>query len=337
MTSISGRDGLKDCQMNFNNISIVVYSDGDPGGCVRLLTSLENTRLDDGSFEVLLVLQGVNEKVRSMLDDYHFSYELRLFPIDEPIGRARARKQGVAEAKNEIILFLDIDLEVSPELLAAHRAAYANEKTAAVMGEVYLPEFVKKSRWFRYLDSDYRSTRRWRRQNSSETSPPLRYVNTANFSIQKNIYEAHAEHSKKWENHEAENIDMAYCIDALEMGDIRYEAEALAFCQHPGLKESLSAKYAFGRFGVPKLLETYPDLYSRLPSRFVKMEGFESVSPLFRVFISLIFTAPVFFIARGLRILGPEFLAFRMMRYMLQYESVRGVKDAVRDMRTERA
>lgn len=316
--------------MAFEKTSIIVYGQDSPDGCVRLLTSLENIEIKTRGFEVILVLQGVNEKVQKMLRDYPFSFSLQIIMLKEGVGRAAGRILGVKAAKSDLILFLDVDLEISPQLLACHLELYDDKDTAAVMGEIYLPPFVKKSRWFQYLDSDYRSTRRWSLLSSDDASPPLRYVNTANFSVKKEIYERCYEDGEIFENHEAENIDMAYRIMAQQKGLIRYHPEAIAFCQHPGLKASLRAKYEFGRVGVPQLLKRYPNLYPKLPSRFVKIQGFPVISPLYRLFMSFIFTRPIFFAARGVRVLGPVFIAFRMMRFLLQYESVHGVRDALK-------
>jgi len=49
--------------------------------------------------------------------------------------------------------------------------------------------------------------------------------------------------------------------------------------------------------------------------------------------MNLLFVGPVFFLARGLRLFSPEFVAFRMMRYMLQAESVRGLEAALKEKR----
>ncbi len=320
--------------MTWPKLSIVIFANADPGGCVRVLTDCERLEHEDLDFEVIMVLQGLTDKVKAVLKEYQFSFDLIFVSVDESTNRARSRNLGVEAAKNEIILFLESALEISPGLLYRHLEAFKTEATAAVMGEIYLPAFVKKNRWFRFLDGDYRSTRRWAAKTGSHSSPPLRYVNTANFSIRKNVYEACGGYAEHIDHPEAEDIDLAHRISAQQQNQIHYEPEAVAYCLHYSLRASLALKYAFGKEGVPKLLEDYPELYPVLPSRFVKMAGFPDVSPLYRTFMNLLFVRPVFFLARSIRLFGPEFIAFRMMRYMLQAESVRGLKAAIKEQRS---
>jgi len=316
--------------MTWPDISIVIYSDNDPDGCVRLLSSCERLEHENFQFEVILVVKGITEKVQAMLKDYSFSFDPLFIPASSSANRAQGRNLGVTKAKYDIILFLDSDLEVSPDLLKNHLDAVSDPGTAAVMGEVFLPRFVKRSRWFRFLDSDYRSTRRWALASGNTSTPPLRYVKTANFSVIKEIYIACGGYSEQIDHHEAEDIDLAKRISGLGRGNIHFQANAIAFCQHAPLKASLVSKYEFGREGIPKLLDVYPDLYPVLSSRFVLMSGHQPDKPVLRLLMGAFFSQPILFAARAIRLLSPEFVAFRMLRYMLQYETVRGLRDSLK-------
>jgi len=316
--------------MTWPKVSVVIFANADPGGCVRILTDIERLEHQDLEFEVIMVLQGLTDKVAAVLDDYAFSFNLKFIEVPHDANRAQGRNAGVKAATHEVILFLESSLEISPGLLYRHLEGFKDERTAAVMGEIYLPAFVKKNRWFRFLDGNYRSTRRWAARSGGESTPPLRYVNTANFSIRKSTFEAFGGYAEHIHHPEAEDIDLAYRVSAQSQGRIHYESEAVAYCMHHSLRTSLRLKYAFGKEGVPKLLEAYPQLYSVLPSRFLSIPGYPRPPLLQRTFMVILFSPPIYVLARVVRLISPEFVAFRMMRYMLQVESIRGVKDALK-------
>jgi hypothetical protein len=309
------------------SISIVTYSKGNPGGCIRLLKSLETADVKDIKLEVILVYSGLNDKVQALLNEHTFSFTLQLVPVADEANRAVGRNLGAKTAQHEVLLFLDSDQECSPGLLKRHLALYSDKKTVAVMGEQHLPPFVKKSRWFKFLDSEFRNIRRWAKKAQSN-SPPIRYVNTANFSIRKEGYLACEGHRENISNREAQNIDLANRILASDRGQIIYDEEAIAFCQHAPLRATMESRYDFGKEGIPKLLEAYPSLYEKLPSRFVRVEGFEQTGIVKRLLMATLFTNPFLLAARGLRLVGPDWLAFLMMRFMLQYYSILGFKHA---------
>lgn len=316
--------------MSLADVSVVIYSDSNPDGCVRLLGSLEIAMSERHKIEVILVYKGLNKKVELLLSEQEHPYELKLIPAPENTNRATGRNMGVKLARHDIVLLLDDMLECSPDLLLKHAEKFRDEKIFAVMGEQFLPPFIKKSRWFKFMDSDYRNIRRWAKGTPSG-SPPLRYVNTANFSVRKETYMACGGHDETIDNHEAENIDIAHRITDGGNGSIVFNPEAIAFCQHPPLHDMLKLRYEFGKEGIHKLLDIYPNIYGKLPSRFVRMKGFQPLGISYRVIMGVLFTKPFLFLARGIRLLGPERLSFWMMRYMLQYYSVWGLKHALHE------
>jgi len=132
--------------MSWPNVSIIIFSNGDPDGCVRLLTDCEHLDRSGLQLETILVLQGLTPKVEQMLRDYPFSFKIKFLSASPETNRAAGRNLGAAAAKNDILLFLDSDLEISPELVKRHLEVYEAPEVAAVMGEIFLPRFIKKSR-----------------------------------------------------------------------------------------------------------------------------------------------------------------------------------------------
>ncbi|NQV16767.1 glycosyltransferase, partial [bacterium] len=125
--------------MTTPKLSIVIFSHADPGGCVRILTDCERLEHDNLEFEVILVLAGLSAKVEAMLKKHHFSFDMKFVSANSESNRAVGRNLGVAASKNEIILFLDRELEISPSLLKRHLDAYESSETLAVMGEIFMP------------------------------------------------------------------------------------------------------------------------------------------------------------------------------------------------------
>ena len=316
--------------MVWPKVSIIVFADGDPGGCVRLLADCERLDQSTATFELIMVLQGLTRKVEHMLQEASFSFDISFIQVPPETNRAQGRNLGAKAARYEILLFLDSDLEIDPELVSQHAQQYADTDIAAVMGETYLPPFIKKSRWYRFLDSDYHRARRWATREKTHRSPPLRYVNTANFSVRRPVFEACGGHNQALTDHEAEDIDLAYRIHLLQQGVICFHPDARAYSQHHPFKVTLQAKFSFGRNGIPRLLSDYPELYPLLPSRFVQIDSFTGPGRIRCLLNRLLFNYPLSLLARVLRVFGPELLAFRVLRYLLQYESVRGVRAAYR-------
>ena len=121
--------------MTWSDISIVIFSDADPGGCVRLLTDCERLEHQGFELEVVMVLQGLTDKVEALLKEYPFSFPIQFIGAPKDATRATGRNLGVAAAGYDHVLMLDSDMEVSPQLLMIHQEGLTAD-AVAVMGEV---------------------------------------------------------------------------------------------------------------------------------------------------------------------------------------------------------
>jgi GT2 family glycosyltransferase len=115
--------------------SVVVPTAGRRDAVARLLTSLGRQTVAADRFETIVVLNGVVDGTDELVERFEASYRLVVLH-EEKRGRAAACNAGAARATAEIVVFLDDDMEPSPDWLAAHLDRHRETPRVAVMGAV---------------------------------------------------------------------------------------------------------------------------------------------------------------------------------------------------------
>src|SRR5262249_38714215 len=90
--------------------------------------------------EVIVLDQskGHSIEVGRRLEAWHRSAAIRWIPLPEPLI-PRAVNRGLIEAKNEIVLFLDDDIQPEPGLIQAHANGHIQTNASLVAGRVIQP------------------------------------------------------------------------------------------------------------------------------------------------------------------------------------------------------
>lgn len=95
--------------------------------------SLDAQRFD-GTWEIVVVVDGSTDGTADALRRLEVSTPLTI--VEQPNrGLSAARNRGAAEARGEIVLFLDDDMDADPDLLAEHDRSHG-EGADAVMGDM---------------------------------------------------------------------------------------------------------------------------------------------------------------------------------------------------------
>jgi glycosyltransferase involved in cell wall biosynthesis len=134
-------------------VSVVIPSLGRDD-CLNA-TAQDLARQEYPSWECIIVLQGPLRSATIAGVSEALRDRLRLFQADEP-NASLARNIGLFEAKGDIILFLDDDVEIrNPGFLQAHARHYANISTSGVAGQVLGPGVSpRRSRhWLSHYDA----------------------------------------------------------------------------------------------------------------------------------------------------------------------------------------
>jgi GT2 family glycosyltransferase len=131
-------------------VSLVVATYDRLDSLIRLLSCLAEQTLSPDRFEVIVVDDGSAVPVRPHVALRRYPFPLTVIE-QANAGPAAARHRGVLEARGEILVLVDDDMELPPRFLETHLAHHASGRPTAVFGRyVSDPKIGTKSIFERY-------------------------------------------------------------------------------------------------------------------------------------------------------------------------------------------
>ena len=160
----------------------------------RALGSLALLEIPDGvRLELLVIDNGSSDDTPAVLSEHASTLPLRSLAEPQP-GLSHARNRAAAEARGELILWTDDDVEVEPAWLAAHVEASHRHPDASFFGGATLPRFEQPPpAWIAQSWEQLADT--WAiRALPPEPAPidPSRLPVGANFAIRAELQRRHA-------------------------------------------------------------------------------------------------------------------------------------------------
>jgi serine acetyltransferase/GT2 family glycosyltransferase len=101
----------------------------------RLLDQLALQEQPPNAFEVVVVDDGSRERVKPHIEARSLPYRLRVVEQLNQ-GAAAARHRGISEARADVLILVDDDMQVPPEFLSAHLQEHAGAKSRVVLGRI---------------------------------------------------------------------------------------------------------------------------------------------------------------------------------------------------------
>ncbi|MBZ5513966.1 MAG: polysaccharide deacetylase family protein [Acidobacteriia bacterium] len=107
-------------------VSVIIPTHQRPQALARVLEGLRCQTFPASDLEVVVVLDGPCRETQALLESGAFPFALRWF-VEPARGAPAARNLGVAQARGEVLLFLDDDIIPVPELIDLHLRARDRE------------------------------------------------------------------------------------------------------------------------------------------------------------------------------------------------------------------
>lgn len=153
----------------------------------RVLAGLDRQTLPAETFEVVLIDDGSKDDTAEWLSKNDERAYFVKWISQNNAGPAKARNKGIENARGELILFIDDDVEPTPELLAEHLAWHDAERDIVVLGPLASLEHYDQP-WVAWeqekLEAQYASMLR------GDWEPTFRQFWTGNASVARAHVEA---------------------------------------------------------------------------------------------------------------------------------------------------
>lgn len=124
-------------------LSVIIPTRNRANHLAAILSTLELQVLSKSLFEILVIDNGSTDKTHTVFETYRSNFENMRYFFDANPGLHVGRHIGLQEAKGDVLVYADDDIEAMPGWLAAIAECFADPDVALVGGN-NLPKFATR-------------------------------------------------------------------------------------------------------------------------------------------------------------------------------------------------
>jgi GT2 family glycosyltransferase len=181
---------------------------------------------DTDGFEVVVVDDGSSDSTPEVLA----RHDVTALVQPRNAGPAAARNRGIAQASGDLVLFLDDDVVVPPDLVGRHLAlhAAAQDPLLAVLGRVDWHPDLTVTPFMHWLDRSGLQFAYDTWLTAGDVDPPYAAFYTANLSVPRPLLDQVGGFDERFPHPAYEDMELAFRLSQQGMR-MTYVPEALAF------------------------------------------------------------------------------------------------------------
>lgn len=232
------------------DISVIIPAFNNPDLLVRCLSSL-NHQTTHAAFDICVVDDGSGLDGAAICASAACEHPVIWRTLSENRGRSAARNTGIEATTGSLIVFLDADMEASPEFLEAHYRMHQKHPRTAGIGIIRWPD---GGSFHQYIGS-----RGIAKLHADEPAPPWYFV-TGNASIERRDLPTGPVFDESLTGWGGEDLDLGMRLAQTGIA-FRPVPEARTTHHFSGtLDGHVSRTESYGRHVLPVLIERYPEL-----------------------------------------------------------------------------
>lgn len=202
-------------------------------------------------FEIVIADDCSTDGTEEFVKKQRLPIFMKYIRSEKNVGRSIIRNMGFKKTVGEQVLFLDGDMEPSPDMIAAYLKSWEIHPNAVIVGAWKTPKELESNRVLQYILARGRF-----RQNEDG---PIRgkYFNSGNFSVRKEVFEKLSGFDLDFEGWKGEDTDFGLRLEK-EHVPIRYNPDAVSFHYHSKTLAEMESEYErFGRTSYKILLKKH--------------------------------------------------------------------------------
>lgn len=220
------------------------------------IAALEKQDLPATGFEVIVVDDGSSDGTADYLKSYSGPLDLKYVINERNLGRAISRNRGIDEARNQIALFIDADIEVGADFIRRHLEAQC-AREGVYVGRVIFHPHLPKSGLMKYLEG------RGAAKSTSGSDIPGRYFISGNSSAPLWALKKTGAFDEKFQHYGGEDLDLGVKLSLIL--PVISLPEALGCHLHSRrLDDFLEMVEGYGEHSLPRLFQLHPWLKKTL-------------------------------------------------------------------------